>query len=291
MCKRCSLSYCTFKNTLKLLSVLSVSSLLSHYIETAGKHSPSPFELASFSLSHPPHFWNDLNLSFPVRYHLRQKFRNTLKWQTLEVVSFPCRPSQFTDFIGRLVHQKQYSQGRIQKKQWDKSWQTYCTDVSCAVYFCKQMYVHLQHVLHLHKHSGNSVCVCLHSNIWASAGFAAEQNETKQSRADLRYHPQAGCRSLSLSSVTCWSSYNYSSHPHPSRYCCAVHWAYSLSGSAVLHKETITKSKQALSTKGVGVEQQQEEDIHPFKRLLQCLFFIQVWKSVMTTDTQKVVRD
>lgn len=81
---------------------------------------------------------------------------------------------------------------------------------------------------------------------------ASQHNKTKQNRADLRYHPKAGHSSLSLRTVTCWSSYNYSSHPHPSQYCCGVRRAHSLSGSAALHKETITKSKQAPSTKRRG---------------------------------------
>lgn len=94
------------------------------------------------------------------------------------------------------------------------------------------------------------LCVCVRHSICACAGLVAEQNETKQSRADLHYHPQAGRCSLSLCSVTCWSSYNYSSHTHPSQYCCGVRRAHSFSGSAALHKETITESKQAPSTRG-----------------------------------------
>lgn len=91
-----------------------------------------------------------------------------------------------------------------------------------------------------------TVCVCVH------LGLVAEQNKTKQGKADLHYHPEAGRRSLSPRSVTCWSSYNYCSHTHPSQHCCGVHRAHSFSGSAALHKETITESEQAPSTRGGG---------------------------------------
>lgn len=170
---------------------------------------------------------------------------------------FLCSLSQFAVFffIGRAVYQKQFCQSNVQNKQRG----------------CETEYRHMRYNLAV-MHASNvcarlykQLCVsqfvfgCVsfffygfHSSIWASAGLATQQNETKQSRADLRYHPKAGHRSLSLRTVTCWSSYNYSSHPHPSQYCCGVRRAHSLSGSAALHKETITKSKQAPSTKRRG---------------------------------------
>lgn len=104
--------------------------------------------------------------------------------------------------------------------------------------------------MHLEKHPGYSSFVCSLRRVrlcWPRS--AAKRNKN---RADLCYRPPAGHRSLSLCSVTCWSSYNYSGRPHPSLHCCGVHRAHSVSGSAVLHKETITQSKQAPSTKRRG---------------------------------------
>lgn len=140
----------------------------------------------------------------------------------------------------------------------------------------------------------SSVCVCVCPSQYLSfCQPYSRTNETKQSRKDLRYHPQAGCRSLSLCSFTCWSSYNYNSHPHPSQYCCGVRWAYSFSGSAVLHKETITKSKQAQSTRGGGGATDREKGVvrrkHKIITVEHRLFvFHPAGKSVMTSDTQKV---
>lgn len=93
------------------------------------------------------------------------------------------------------------------------------------------------------------VCVHVHHSICVCAGLVVEQSETIQCRADLHYHSQAG----SLVSVPRYLLV-YSNQTHPSQYCCGVHRAHSFSGSAVLHKETVTKTKQAPTTgRGGGV--------------------------------------
>lgn len=90
------------------------------------------------------------------------------------------------------------------------------------------------------------LCVCV--SRWDSASLAAQLKETKTRVGSALSTPGRPPRSTAAlhrrAPFTCWSSHNYGGQPHPSPYCCAVRPGRSFSGSVVLHKETITKSKQ-----------------------------------------------